>query len=60
MISKSAFAAGLISFLNIRNLNFFINTLQINPKLKKMIENIQIRRYNAIRNSGYLKKKRFD
>ena len=30
------------------------------PLAKKILKNIQIRRYNAIRNSGYLKKKRFD
>ena len=28
------------------------------PLAKKIMKNIQIRRYNAIRNSGYLKKKR--
>ena len=30
------------------------------PLAKKIMKNIQIRRYNAIRNSGYLKKKRFN
>ena len=30
------------------------------PLAKKILKNIQIRRYNAIRNSGYLKKKRFE
>ncbi len=30
------------------------------PLAKKILKNIQIRRYNAIRNSGYLKKKRFN
>ena len=28
------------------------------PLAKKILKNIQIRRYNAIRNSGYLKKKK--
>ena len=30
------------------------------PLAKKILKNIQIRRYNVIRNSGYLKKKRFE
>ena len=30
------------------------------PLAKKIMKNIQTRRYNAIRNSGYLKKKRFE
>ena len=30
------------------------------PLAKKILKNIQIRRYNAIKNSGYLKKKRFE
>jgi len=30
------------------------------PLAKKILKNIQIRRHNSIRNSGYLKKKRFN
>ena len=30
------------------------------PLAQKILKNIQIRRYNAIRNSGYLNKKRFN
>ena len=30
------------------------------PLAQKILKNIQIRRYNAIRKSGYLKKKRFN